>query len=99
VNKNDDYRRTLLGLAESIRLDLMQMLCSHSQPLTPVFIAAMLGEKPSTVSHHLNKLEEAGLVISLRSGRNTLYSPVRTALTDLGTHITQLGVIPNGKAE
>ena len=65
---NDDQLLTFFkALADGNRLKIVGLLAQ--QPYSVEQLAAMLHLRPSTVSHHLSKLSEAGLV----SGRTESY--------------------------
>ena len=65
---NDDRLLTFFkALADANRLKIVGLLAQ--QPYSVEQLAAMLHLRPSTVSHHLSKLSEAGLV----SGRTESY--------------------------
>jgi predicted transcriptional regulator len=65
---NDDQLLTFFkALADANRLKIVGLLAQ--QPYSVEQLAAMLHLRPSTVSHHLSKLSEAGLV----SGRTESY--------------------------
>lgn len=58
-------------LASSTRIDVW---CSIGDAgMYPTDIASTLSLAPSTVTHHLHVLEDAGLVEFTRQGRNRLY--------------------------
>jgi len=51
--------------------------------MTPTLMAASLGLKVGTVSHHLVWLEDMGLCIRLKSGTNNLYGVDREKIKAL----------------
>jgi predicted transcriptional regulator len=59
------------ALADSSRLKIIGLLAQ--QPYTGEQLAAMLTLKPSTISHHLSKLAEAGLVSAKADGYYSVY--------------------------
>jgi len=59
-------------LSSLTRLDVWSCVAS-GPPMHPTDIATTLGLAPSTVSHHLRVLEEAGLVRHRKLGRYRLY--------------------------
>jgi DNA-binding transcriptional ArsR family regulator len=61
-----------------------QVLRALSAPVTTTGLAARTGLAPSTVSHHVAVLREAGLVASERDGMRVLHARTRlgTALLD-----------------
>ena len=61
IHTNDEQLLTFFkALADANRLKIVGLLAQ--QPYTVEQLAAMLHLRPSTVSHHLSKLSEAGLV-------------------------------------
>jgi predicted transcriptional regulator len=64
---NDQLLAFFKALADANRLKIVGLLAQ--QPYSVEQLAAMLHLRPSTVSHHLSKLSEAGLV----SGRTESY--------------------------
>lgn len=59
------------ALADANRLKIIGLLAR--QPYSGEELAALLGLKPSTVSHHLSKLAEAGLVSARAEGYYSVY--------------------------
>jgi len=59
------------ALADSSRLKIVGLLAE--KPYSVEELAALLGLKPSTVSHHLSKLSEAGLVQSRAESYYSVY--------------------------
>ena len=66
------------ALADANRLRIIGILTQ--QPYTVEELAAMLGLKPSTVSHHLSKLSEVGLVSARGVGYYSIYQLEKDAL-------------------
>ena len=60
------------ALADSNRLKIVGLLAQ--QPFSVEQLAAMLHLRPSTVSHHLSKLADAGLVNARAEGYYNVYS-------------------------
>jgi biotin operon repressor len=67
------------ALADSSRLKIVGLLAQ--QPYTVEQLAAMLDLKASTISHHLSKLAEAGLVSARAEGYYSVYRLEKEALT------------------
>ncbi len=60
------------ALADQSRLKIVGLLAQNAYPVEQ--ISAMLGLGESTVSHHLSKLSEAGLVSARAEGHYSVYS-------------------------
>lgn len=67
------------ALADSSRLKIVGLLAQ--QPYTVEQLAAMLDLKPPTISHHLAKLSEVGLVSARAEGYYNVYQLEKTALS------------------
>ena len=65
-------------LADASRLKIVGLLAQHSYSVEE--LAALLGLKPSTVSHHLSKLAEVGLVTARAEGYYNVYQLDKEAL-------------------
>lgn len=59
------------ALADDTRLKIVGLLAREAQ--SGEALAAMLGLKPATISHHLAKLAEAGLVSTRMDGHSKFY--------------------------
>ena len=68
------------ALADSNRLKIVGLLAEKSYSVEE--LAALLKLKPSTVSHHLSKLSEAGLVTSRGESYYTVYQLDRKLLEE-----------------
>jgi biotin operon repressor len=66
------------ALADSNRLKIVCLLAEKSYSVEE--LAALLGLKPPTVSHHLARLVEAGLITSRTESYYNIYQLDRTAL-------------------
>ncbi len=66
------------ALADANRLKILGLLAQR--PYSGEELAALLDLKPSTVSHHLSKLAEAGLVSARAEGYYSVYELDRKAL-------------------
>lgn len=63
------------ALAQESRLKVFRLLVQQGPEGLPAgIIAAELGITPATMSHHLDQLNQAGLVRSRREGRSIIYS-------------------------
>ncbi len=67
------------ALADSSRLKIVGLRAQ--QPYTVEQLAAMLGLKPPTISHHLSKLAEVGLVSAKAEGYYNVYYLEKDALS------------------
>lgn len=71
----------LEALAQQTRLEALELLLKHeAEGLTSGEVARTLSVPPNTMSAHLNKLNQAGLVHSERHSRNIIYRANRTHL-------------------
>lgn len=69
---NIDLLRFFKALADETRLKMAALLAS--KPRSGEQLAEKLSIKPATVSHHLSKLADAGLVSSTAEGHKKFYS-------------------------
>ncbi len=60
-------RRVLYALAEPVRLEIVMYLRVHAA--TSAALVACLELAPSTITHHLQILERAGIICSVKVGR------------------------------
>src|ERR1700739_508066 len=68
---NVDLLRFFKALADETRLKMAALLAS--KPRSGEQLAELLRIKPATLSHHLAKLADAGLVISVSEGHKKFY--------------------------
>ena len=74
----------LKALADPVRVRLMSLVLASDQTgCCTCDLAPAVGVTEATVSHHLKKLSEAGLVEGTRDGMNVFYRPLRDNLTAL----------------
>ena len=74
----------LKALADPVRVRLMSLiLAADTTGCCTCDLAPAVGLTEATVSHHLKKLSEAGLVAGTREGLNVFYRPLRDNLTAL----------------
>ena len=93
----EDLARRLKALAEPARLRLLSLLMTAtSGEACTCELTEPLGLSQPTVSHHLKKLAEAGLVIGERRGVWTYYRVDRDALAAAGR---LLGPVPTTGAQ
>lgn len=74
-------------LAHPIRLQILTMLGSSSEPVCVCDLESELPVKQPTVSHHLRLLREAGLIDCEKRGLWAYYFVQRTALAALRTRL------------
>lgn len=78
----------LKALADPVRLRLVgSLLAEPTQELCTCDLAPLVGLGEPTVSHHLKRLAEAGLVTKERRGVNVYYRAVPTAIDALGRQL------------
>jgi DNA-binding HxlR family transcriptional regulator len=80
MTENTDLVILFKALADSSRLKIVGLLAR--QPYTVEQLAAMLELKPPTISHHLAKLAEVGLVSARAQGYYNIYQLEKNALTE-----------------
>ena len=61
-------------LADPIRVQVLDVLRGHEQPVCQCELQPLFGVSQPTLSHHLRKLEEAGVVSVERRGKWAYYS-------------------------
>jgi DNA-binding transcriptional ArsR family regulator len=72
-------------LSDPVRLRLLHLVVHHPDgEVRAGVLAERVGRAPSTVSHHLGVLLEAGLVRRRRKGRERLYRPTAAGRAALG---------------
>lgn len=67
-----DLTTVLSALADPVRLDIMRMLYSHTEPVDCATIAENVEVTAQTVSHHWRVLREAGLTSTRVEGRKRI---------------------------
>jgi rhodanese-related sulfurtransferase/DNA-binding MarR family transcriptional regulator len=78
---NDQFARVAKALAHPGRLELIDLLTEHEQPVEALIEAT--GMARSTTSAHLQVLRRAQLVKTRRAGTQIFYSSAGTQVTDL----------------
>lgn len=77
-------------LAQETRLNLVRLVASRgASGMAAGEVAAALKVAPSTLSFHLNALEQAGLVRSTRQGRHIIYAVRFAGLRELLSFLTE----------
>jgi DNA-binding transcriptional ArsR family regulator len=69
------------ALAHPMRLQILQVL--RQDEACVCHLEAVLGERQATISQHLSRLREAGLVVDQRDGMNVYYSLSDPSLAEL----------------
>ena len=88
--KTESAVRSLSALAHEHRLALFRLLVQAGRAGMPAgSIAEALGIAPSSLSHHLAALHEAGLVVQERAGRSLIYSADYAAMDALLGFLTE----------
>jgi DNA-binding transcriptional ArsR family regulator len=80
------------ALADPSRLKIVGLLAERSCPVEQ--LSAMVGLGESTVSHHLSKLAEAGLVSARADGHYAVYSLETEALADMARRLLKTERLP-----
>jgi ArsR family transcriptional regulator len=76
------------ALAEPIRVSILDVLRRHAEPLCQCELRPLFGITQPLLSHHINKLVDAGLVEVERRHRWAYYSARPDALEELTTWLT-----------
>jgi ArsR family transcriptional regulator len=81
----DAERIAALGraLAEPLRVSLLDVVRRHGEPLCQCQLMSLFGIPQSTLSHHVNKLVEVGLLTVERRHRWAYYSIAPAAFEEL----------------
>ncbi len=89
---NEELLGFFKALAEANRLKIVGLLAK--QPYSVEQLAALLGTSPSTVSHHLAKLAEAGLVSATAESYYNMYHLETKALEAMTKRLLAQDGIP-----
>jgi predicted transcriptional regulator len=96
--KNDQQLLTFFkALADANRLKIVGLLAQ--QPYSVEQLAALLNLRPSTVSHHLKLLAEAGLVSARAESYYNLYQLEPDVLEQIASHLVAQDKLPSMAAE
>jgi ArsR family transcriptional regulator, arsenate/arsenite/antimonite-responsive transcriptional repressor len=76
------------ALAEPIRVNILDVLRRHGEPLCQCELRPLFGIAQPLLSHHINKLVDAGLVEVERRHRWAYYSVRPDALKELTTWLS-----------
>jgi biotin operon repressor len=85
TDQNTELVTFFKALADSSRLKIVGLLAQR--PYTVEQLAAMLDLRPLTVSHHLSRLTEAGLVSARAEGYYSVYQLEEKALEEKTRHL------------
>jgi len=80
------------ALADPSRLKIVGLLAQQAYPVEQLSALLSLGE--STVSHHLSRLAEAGLVSARAEGHYSVYSLKPDALSDMARRLLKTERLP-----
>jgi predicted transcriptional regulator len=92
----DSLLRFFKALSDASRLRIVALLAR--QELSVEQLAAMLELSSPTVSHHLSRLSEAGLVSARAEGYYSVYRLEQQALSDMARSILPSGALPAAAA-
>lgn len=76
------------ALAEPIRVNILDVLRRHGEPLCQCELQSLFEIAQPTLSHHINKLVAAGLVVVERRHKWAYYSVPDDALEELTTWLS-----------
>jgi biotin operon repressor len=88
----DDLLQFFKAMADETRLKMIGLLARESY--SGEALAEIVGVKPATVSHHLAKLAEAGLVSARMDGHAKLYTLRLDALHAMASRLLAPGTLP-----
>ena len=82
-NEADAAAQLFKALADPARVRLVNLLATSDEPICACELTPAVGLSQPTVSHHLKKLTEAGLLEREQRGKWAYYSLNREALSGL----------------
>ncbi len=88
--------RTFKALADPSRRRILALL--RDDDLAAGEIASQFTMAWASVSHHLQVLRDAGLVLSRRDGQHIIYSLNTTVVQDALQHLLEIGGIAAGES-
>jgi biotin operon repressor len=91
MNSNFEMLDFVKALADANRLKMLGLLAQH--PYSGEELAAMLGLKASTVSHHLSRLARVGLVSARAEGYYNLYQLDEASLKKVHRLFSRSGLV------
>jgi ArsR family transcriptional regulator, arsenate/arsenite/antimonite-responsive transcriptional repressor len=81
----------LVALGHSVRLSLWRMLLPYGSDGLPAgAIAERMALVPTTLSFHLHRMTQAGVLVQRRSSRNMIYAVNPDAMDGLAALLTPL---------
>jgi len=89
---NEDMLVFFKAMADANRLKILGLLAQED--LTVEQISEMLKLRPSTISHHLSKLSEVGLVSAKASSYYNIYHLENRALEDKAKQLLSMETLP-----
>jgi len=88
--ERSDVIAALAALAQDNRLDVFRLLVVAGKQGVPAGgIAEALGMPPNTLSFHLDRLRQAGLITVRREGRSLIYSARYETMNALLGYLTE----------
>jgi predicted transcriptional regulator len=93
INQNDTLLAFFKALADANRLKIIGLLANHSSTVEQ--LASQLGLSSPTVSHHLARLSEAGLVSARAESYYSIYSLETTTLEEMSRMLLSRENLPS----
>lgn len=97
MTDSDELLTFFKALADANRLKIVGLLAR--QPYTVEQLSALLKVSPSTVSHHLSKLAEAGLVSASAQSYYNFYRLENAQIEEMARRLTASGTFPDVTAQ
>ena len=97
MNDSDEMLTFFKALADANRLKIVGLLAR--QPYTVEQLAALLKVSPSTVSHHLSKLSEAGLVSASAQSYYNFYRLENAQIESMARRLSASDSFPDISAQ
>ncbi len=76
------------ALADPVRIQLLDVLGSHTEPLCPCELLPLFDVSQPTLAHHLEVLRDAGVLSCHKQGLFAYYQLIPGALDDLANHLS-----------
>jgi DNA-binding MarR family transcriptional regulator len=93
LSKQEDILLLLKTLADEHRLRMLSLM--NGQERTVTEMAELLDRSEPTVSHHVSKLHQAGLLRLRMAGNQRFYSVNEQRLAQFKSHMTEIEKIPD----